>query len=94
MLLVMLAFGTLGLCVGSFLNVVILRQGTGAFSGRSSCMSCAKTLAWYDLVPIASWVFLRGRCRACDSSISIQYPLVEGATAILFAFFGTWVLWP
>jgi leader peptidase (prepilin peptidase)/N-methyltransferase len=94
MLPVVLAFGILGLCMGSFLNVVILRRGRRAFSGRSSCMSCAKTLAWYDLVPVVSWVFLRGRCRACGSSISIQYPLVEGATAILFAFFGMWVLGP
>lgn len=57
-------------------------------------MSCAKTLAWYDLIPIASWVILRGRCRACGSSISIQYPLVEAATAILFAAFGLCVAGP
>jgi leader peptidase (prepilin peptidase) / N-methyltransferase len=57
-------------------------------------MSCAKTLAWYDMIPIASWVLLRGRCRACGSSISIQYPLVEAATAILFALFGLYLLGP
>ena len=94
LLLAVLVFGILGLCVGSFLNVVILRGGMEASRGRSACMSCAKTLAWYDMVPVASWVFLRGRCRACGSAISIQYPIVEAATAILFALYGWWVLGP
>ena len=94
MLFLVLAFGILGLCVGSFLNVIILRRGKRSLSWRSECMSCAKTLAWYDLIPIASWVILRGRCRACGSSISIQYPLVEAATAILFAVFGLCVVGP
>src|SRR5262245_31922917 len=93
MLPVVLIFGIFGLCVGSFLNVVFLR-GTLALSGRSACVSCAKTLKWYDMVPVASWVFLRGRCRTCGSSISIRYPLVEAATAILFGLFGWWVVGP
>src|SRR6476620_776440 len=88
MLFLLFALGTVGLCVGSFLNVVILRRGRQSMSRRSACMSCGNTLAWYDMIPIASWIILRGRCRACGSSISSQYPLVEAATAILFALFG------
>lgn len=94
MLLVSLASGTLGLCVGSFLNVLILRQGRRALSGRSACTSCGGPLAWYDMVPVASWIMLRGRCRACGGSISIQYPLVEAATGILFGLVGSWLLGP
>ena len=94
MLLVLIALGMLGLCVGSFLNVVILRQGRQALSGRSVCTSCAETLAWYDMVPVASWIILRARCRACGSSISIQYPLVEAATGTLFGLVGSWLLGP
>ena len=95
--------GLLGLIVGSFLNVVILRHGARAVDGRSICMSCGRQLAWYDMVPVFSWVFLRGRCRSCKSRISIQYPLVEAATGVLFAFIGvwayplvlyTWHMWP
>ncbi|OGG50677.1 hypothetical protein A2763_03670 [Candidatus Kaiserbacteria bacterium RIFCSPHIGHO2_01_FULL_54_36] len=80
-----IAFGLFGLMVGSFLNVLILRWGERSLSGRSACMACGKQLRWYDLMPILSWVFLRGRCRMCGSRISIQYPLVEAATGALFA---------
>jgi len=83
-----LAFGLFGLIIGSFLNVVILRKGVRSLGGRSSCMSCGKELAWYDLIPVFSWIALRGRCRECGSGISVQYPLVEAATGILFAFVG------
>lgn len=78
----------LGLCVGSFLNVLIdrLPRGEQVFSGRSYCESCGKKLAWRDLIPIFSWVFLGGRCRFCRSPISVQYPLVELATGVLFVF--------
>ena len=78
--------GVLGLIVGSFLNVVILRFGEKGIGGRSECPSCHTTLAWYDLVPVFSWIFLLGTCRYCKARISIQYPLVEASTAILFAF--------
>ena len=86
--MIALVFGILGLIVGSFLNVVILRHRARMLGGRSACMSCGRTLRWYDLVPVFSWVALGGRCRICRASISVQYPLVEGMTGILFAFVG------
>lgn len=74
-----------GLCVGSFLNVVILRTREGAsfVRGRSRCPSCAAALAPIDLVPVLSYVALRGRCRSCEAPISPQYPLVEFAAGLL-----------
>ncbi len=78
--------GILGTIVGSFLNVVILRYGTGkSVGGRSGCMSCGQQLRGIDMIPIVSWLALRGRCRKCKCKISSQYPLVELATGILFA---------
>ncbi|HCC05069.1 TPA: hypothetical protein DEP58_02060 [Patescibacteria group bacterium] len=76
----------LGCVVGSFLNVIILRyeKGEQAVKGRSHCMSCGKTLAWYELVPLFSFLFQRGRCRECKTKLSLQYPLVELGTGILF----------
>src|SRR3989344_6748213 len=78
-------FGLFGLIVGSFLNVLILRRGKRPLTGRSACGACESVLGWHDLVPVLSWFVLLGRCRSCRSRISIQYPLVEGATALLFA---------
>jgi leader peptidase (prepilin peptidase)/N-methyltransferase len=82
--------GIFGLIIGSFLNVVVLRRGARTLSGRSACFACGKTIAWYDLVPVLSWILLWGRCRRCGSSISAQYPLVEAITGALFAVFGYW----
>jgi len=77
-------FGTI---VGSFLNVVILRHNTGrGVTGRSGCFSCGKTLSWYELIPIFSFLTLRGKCGVCQSKISWQYPLVEFANGLLFVF--------
>lgn len=74
-----------GLIVGSFLNVVILRLDTGlGFGGRSKCFSCGKTLHWYELIPLLSFLFQQGKCRGCKSKISWQYPAVELLTSILF----------
>ena len=75
-----------GAVVGSFLNVVILRLNTGqsVVSGRSKCFTCAKKLKWYELLPIASFVFLRGKCSACQTKISWQYPITEIMTGSLF----------
>lgn len=68
-----------GLVLGSFLNVVIVRvpNGRGIVRGRSACTKCGHVLAWYDLVPIVSYITLRGRCRYCKKRISPQYPLIE-----------------
>lgn len=74
-----------GAVIGSFLNVVILRRGVRSLGGRSSCVSCARTLSWYELVPVLSWLALRGRCRTCGSGLSVQYPSVEALTAASFA---------
>lgn len=79
-------FGILGALIGSFLNVIILRHNTGqGLGGRSGCFTCNKKLHWYELVPVLSFLFQKGRCLGCKSSISLQYPVVETATAILFA---------
>jgi len=80
-----ITFATLGLIVGSFLNVCILRLNTGrSNSGRSGCMSCGAQLVWYELIPVFSFLGLRGRCRTCGSRISHQYWLVESVTSLLF----------
>jgi len=75
-----------GLAVGSFLNAFIYRleKGESAFRGRSYCPKCRHSLAWYDLIPLLSFVLLQGRCRYCKAKISFKYPLVELATGILF----------
>ncbi|MEK7650641.1 MAG: prepilin peptidase [Patescibacteria group bacterium] len=76
----------LGLIVGSFLNVVIYRYNTGrsVSTGRSQCFACSHTLSWYELVPVFSFLAQGGRCRACQSAISWQYPAVELANGVLF----------
>ncbi|MFA5021182.1 MAG: prepilin peptidase [Patescibacteria group bacterium] len=76
-----------GLIIGSFLNVLILRlhSGESVAAGRSKCPQCGQILAWFDLVPVLSYVFLGGRCRYCSKKISCQYPSVELATGLLFA---------
>ncbi len=76
----------IGLIVGSFLNVVILRLHAGKqfVKGRSECPKCHHALEPLELIPVLSWLVLRGRCRHCSKPISRQYPLVELATATLF----------
>ena len=75
--------GLFGLALGSFLNVVIARVPDGRSLVRpgSACPRCRAPLAWYDNIPLLSFVVLRGRCRTCASSISWRYPLVEAITA-------------
>jgi leader peptidase (prepilin peptidase)/N-methyltransferase len=76
----------LGLVIGSFLNVVIARvpQGKSLWRPRSACPGCGALIAWYDNVPVLSFLALRGRCRACRMAIPWQYPLVELLTALAF----------
>jgi prepilin signal peptidase PulO-like enzyme (type II secretory pathway) len=76
----------LGLAVGSFLNCVIYRLEIGGsfLKGRSYCPYCKHILSWKDLIPIFSFLILKGKCRYCGKKISLQYPLVELFTGILF----------
>jgi leader peptidase (prepilin peptidase)/N-methyltransferase len=75
-----------GACIGSFLNVVIYRLplGQSIVSPPSQCPKCGYRLKWYDNFPIFGWLLLGGRCRTCKNPISIQYPIVELVTALLF----------
>jgi len=82
-----------GIVFGSFLNVVILRYDgdhflfdTKMIGGRSHCMHCGETLRWFELVPILSFLIQRGRCRRCDATLSVQYPVVELVSGLIFIF--------
>lgn len=79
----------LGLIFGSFLNVCISRLPAheSLWAPRSRCRSCGKTIAWYDNLPVVSWVLLRGKCRGCGERISWRYPAVELAMGVWFAKF-------
>lgn len=76
----------LGGAVGSFLNVCIARlpAGESVVRPRSRCPSCSSEIAWYDNIPVLSWLWLRGRCRHCGESIALTYPLVELAGALVW----------
>jgi leader peptidase (prepilin peptidase)/N-methyltransferase len=76
----------IGLCIGSFLNVVIYRLpiGQSIVTPPSRCRNCSYLLQWYDNIPVFSWLFLGGLCRKCGVGVSIQYPIVELITAALF----------
>jgi leader peptidase (prepilin peptidase) / N-methyltransferase len=76
-----------GLALGSFLNVVAARVPLkrSLLSPGSACMSCEREIAWYDNVPLLSYVLLRGRCRSCGAHIPLRYPAVELVTALLIA---------
>ena len=106
------ALAVLGVCIGSFLNVVIhrlplmLERGwkqesadllgvalpqTPAISlarPASRCPSCGHAIAWHENIPVASWLWLRGRCSACRVPISMRYPIIEALTGLLFGLVG------
>jgi leader peptidase (prepilin peptidase)/N-methyltransferase len=88
-------FAAMGLMIGSFLNVCIARipDGASLVSPGSRCPSCGASIAWYDNVPIVSYLALGARCRTCRAPISIRYPLVELTTAVAFVLVGL-VFWP
>lgn len=77
-------FALFGLIVGSFLNVVILRHNKKTLGGRSECTHCHKQLAWYELIPVVSYIIQVGKCRTCKKQISGQYSIVELITAFVF----------
>lgn len=79
-----------GLIIGSFLNVCIYRipRGETIVTVPSHCMNCGYHLKWYDLIPVVSYLFLKGHCRQCKEKISLQYPLIELLNGVLYG----WVL--
>src|SRR5215467_11441641 len=88
-----------GLVIGSFLNVVILRlpRGVSVSIPRSHCPQCNQLIAWYDNIPVLSYVILGGRCRKCKRKISARYPFIEaitGVTSVLLCLkFGLTIEW-
>ena len=84
---VVIASFVFGACIGSFLNVCIYRipLGRSVVSPRSQCLRCASRLAWYDNIPLVSYVVLAGRCRACGARFSFRYWCVEALTGLLAA---------
>lgn len=91
---------TFGLLIGSFMNVVVARlpHDQSVVRPRSRCPGCGNAIAWYDNIPVLSYLWLRGRCRGCRKSISLRYPVIELLTAMLFmsvfARFGLTLLLP
>lgn len=81
------SFALLGLCIGSFLNVVAYRvpRGESVVAPPSRCTHCGEQVRPYDLIPVISYVILRGRCRSCGMPIAARYPLVELLTSAAFA---------
>jgi leader peptidase (prepilin peptidase)/N-methyltransferase len=75
-----------GMCVGSFLNVCILRlpKEQSLLSPPSTCPQCGQRIAWYDNIPLVSWIALRGKCRRCGAAITAQYPLIEALVGVLW----------
>ncbi len=78
-----------GLVIGSFVNVCVHRwpRGRSVVRPRSHCVRCRKMIAWYDNIPVLSYLVLRGRCRHCGRAISLRYPVVELATGVVFFYF-------
>lgn len=84
-IVLLVALFIVGLVVGSFLNVVILRGARGeSVRGRSRCEACGKTLGVWELIPVLSFIIQKARCRSCGAALLVQYPLVELGTAVAF----------
>lgn len=75
-----------GICIGSFLNVVIIRlpRGESLIKRSSHCMTCGTKIRAIDLIPVFSWIFLRGKCHSCGEKISARYPIVESLNGLLY----------
>jgi prepilin signal peptidase PulO-like enzyme (type II secretory pathway) len=92
--------GLFGLVIGSFLNVCIYRipEGRTVVKGHSMCMSCSHTLGALDMVPLFSWMFLRGKCRYCGAPVASRYAKIEALTGAVFALFALvrsdWLFFP
>jgi leader peptidase (prepilin peptidase)/N-methyltransferase len=88
--LALIGAGAVGLCLGSFLNVCIIRlphddpKARSLLQPPSTCPKCGKRIAWYDNVPVLSWLVLKGKCRDCRNPISIQYPIIEAVVGVLW----------
>ena len=85
-LAIVIFFGFIGLAVGSFLNVVIIRvpKDESISLPASHCVTCKHPLKWYHNIPLFSWIFLGGKCAFCSEKISIQYPIIEILTTFIF----------
>lgn len=83
----------LGICIGSFLNVVIIRlpRGESLIKRSSHCMTCGTKIRPIDMIPVFSWLFLRGKCHSCGEKISPRYPIVEALNGALYVL-TFWVL--
>jgi leader peptidase (prepilin peptidase)/N-methyltransferase len=84
--ILLVAAGLLGLCLGSFLNVCIVRlpADMSLLTPPSTCPRCKQPIAWRDNIPVLSWLLLRGRCRRCGEPISRQYPIIEAAAGAIW----------
>jgi prepilin signal peptidase PulO-like enzyme (type II secretory pathway) len=103
MLVIAVILFILGLALGSFVNALVWRlheqtkprakkTDLSILKGRSICPHCRRRLSWYDLIPIISWLWLRGQCRYCRNPISVQYPVVELLMGLIFAL--SYLFWP
>src|SRR5690606_19434383 len=93
-LFIILALALLGVCFGSFVNAAVwrIKKKKNLWSDRSQCVHCHHKLAAHDLIPIFSWLSLKGKCRYCKKPISKQYPFVE--VGVMLFFIGSYLFWP
>lgn len=91
---IILALTLIGLCFGSFVNAAVwrIKKKKNLWNDRSQCVHCHHKLGAHDLVPVLSWLSLRGKCRYCKKPISKQYPFVEIAVTLFFV--GSYIFWP